>query len=171
MFGVRMRSPATILLLGAALCGLGFSQPAFAADGAAPPAGPPPAAAGLAQTSLSAAQLKKLDNLLADDGVDQLVPPAILARLSLSQGVVKQLGVVDKTTSNLHAYARLRDGGLLLTFVDSAKTKLAYTYHLDRAFKVVASAAMAKSGDGEIADPEAGARAELSYWVQVADQL
>jgi len=154
-----------LLLLAAALCSLVFIKPASAADSAAP------AAAALAQTSLSAAQLKKLDNLLADDGVDQLTPPVILARLGLTQRVIKQLGVVDKTTSDVHAYARLGDGGLLLTFVDVAKTRLAYTYRLDPAFKVVASVAMAKSGGGEIADPEAGARAELSYWAQVADQL
>jgi hypothetical protein len=161
------RSP--VVLLGAALCGLGFSAAAFAADSAAPAASSQPAAA--APTSLSAAQLKKLDNLLADDGVDQLAPPVILARLGLTQRVIKQLGVVDKTTSDLHAYARLRDGGILLTFVDAAKTRLAYTYRLDPAFKLVASVAMARSGAGDIADPEAGARAELNYWAQVADQL
>ena len=117
------------------------------------------------------AQLKKLDNLLADDGVDQLIPPDIMAKLGLAQRVVKQLGVVDKQTSDLHAYARLRDGGILFTFVDFAKTKLAYTYRLDPAFKVVASVAMAKTVASDIADPEAGAKAELAYWAQVADQL
>jgi hypothetical protein len=150
------------LLLATALCGLALSDPALAADGAAPPPAP---------TSLSAVQLKKLDNLLADDGVDQLVPPAIQARLSLSQRVIKQLGVVDRETSDLHAYARLRDGGVLFTFVDFAKTKLAYTYRLDPSFKVVASVAMAKAGGADIADPQGGASAELAYWAQVADQL
>ncbi len=153
----------------AALGGLAFSAPAFVADGAAP--GPHPAAATPTPVSLSAVQLKKLDNLLADDGVEQLVPPAIQARLSLSQRVVKQLGVVDKDTSDLHAYARLRDGGVLFTFVDVSKTKLAYTYRLDPSFKLIASVAMAKAGAAEIADPQAGARAELAYWAQIADQL
>jgi len=144
----------------AVLCGLAFSQRAFAVDGSAP-----------TQASLSVVQLKKLDNLLADDGVDQLIPPVILARLGLSQRVIKQLGVVDKTTSDLHAYAKLRDGGVLFTFVDYSKTRLAYTYRLDPAFKVVASVAMAKTVASDIADPEAGAKAELAYWAQVADQL
>ncbi|HEY3889297.1 MAG TPA: hypothetical protein VGL73_12035 [Caulobacteraceae bacterium] len=158
-----------LLLLLAASCGLACIEPAFAADGA-PPA-PRPAGATPAPASLSAGQLKKLDNLLADDGVDQLVPPVILARLGLSQRVIKQLGVVDKTTSDLHAYARLRDGGVLFTFVDYAKTRLAYTYRLDPSFKVIASVAMAKAGGADIADPETGAKAELAYWAQVADQL
>jgi hypothetical protein len=156
-----------LLLVVAAAYGLAFNEPT--AD-SAPPA-PRPAAATPAPTSLSAVQLKKLDNLLADDGVDQLVPSAILARLALSQRVIKQLGVVDKETSDLHAYARLRDGGVLFTFIDFAKTKLAYTYRLDPNFKVVASVAMAKAGGADIADPQAGAAAELAYWAQVADQL
>lgn len=164
MSAARMR--AWIVLMGVALCGLGFSGSAFAVDGAPAPAGAAPAPA-----SLSAAQLKKLDNLLADDGVDQLVPPVILARLGLSQRVIKQLGVVDKTTSDLHAYARLRDGGVLFTFVDYAKTRLAYTYRLDPNFKLVASVAMAKTVASGVADPQAGAKAELAYWAQVADQL
>jgi hypothetical protein len=149
MAAVATSPPARRTLLGAILFGLAFGR-AFAADAPTP-----------APTSLSAAQLKKLDNLLDDDGVDQLIPPEIMAKLGLAQRVVKQLGVVDKVTSDLHAYARLRDGGFLFTFVDFAKTKLAYTYHLDPTFKVTASVAMA----------EAGAKAELSYWAQVADQL
>jgi hypothetical protein len=160
MSAARMRARMRIVLLGAILFGLAFAQRDFAADAPAP-----------APTALSAAQLKKLDNLLADDGVDQLIPPDIMAKLGLAQRVVKQLGVVDKQTSDLHAYARLRDGGILFTFVDFAKTKLAYTYRLDPTFKVMASVAMAKSGGAEIADPETGAKAELSYWAQVADQL
>ncbi len=166
-----MRPGARILLLVVAVFGLAFSQRAFAVDGAAPAAGQGPTPAELAQTSLSAAQLKKLDNLLADDGIDQNVPAEILTRLSLSQRVIKQLGVIDKTTNDVHAYARLRDGGVLFTFVDVSKTKLAYTYRLNAAFKVVASVAMTKSGASEVPDPEAGAKAELSYWAQVADQL
>jgi hypothetical protein len=149
-----------LLPLVAALCGLAFSAPAVAADGAPP-----------APTSLSAVQVKKLDNLLADDGVDQRVPPVILGRLGLTQPVVKQLGVIDKATSDMHAYARLRDGGVLFTFIDSAKTKLAYTYRLDQTFKVIGSVAMAKAGDSAIVDPQAGASAELAYWAEVADQL
>ena len=160
MSAARMRPRMRIVLLGAVLFGLAFSQRAFAAAGAAP-----------APTSLSAAQLKKLDNLLADDGIDQNVPAVILTRLGMSQRVIKQLGVVDKETSDIHAYARLRDGGVLFTFVDYSKTKLAYTYRLDPAFKVVASVAMAKTVASDIADPEAGAKAELAYWAQVADQL
>jgi hypothetical protein len=160
MVAAWTKSLMRMLLLAAILCGLAISSPAYAADAARP-----------APTSLSASQLKKLDNLLADDGADQQVPPAIAARLGLSLKVIKQVGVVDKQTSDLHAYARLPDGGVLLTFFDFAKTKLAYTSRLDPTFKVVASMAMAKAGESAVADAQAGAMAELSYWAQVADQL
>jgi hypothetical protein len=156
-------------LLGAVLCGLAFGGPTFASDAPAP-AGPGHAAAG-PMTSMSAAQLKKLDDLLDDDGVDQLTPPVIATRLGLTKRVVKQLGVIDKMSGDMHAYARLPDGGMLLTFVDFSKTKLAYTYRLDAQFKVVASIVMDKVAPSAVATPEGGALTELSYWAQVADQL
>jgi hypothetical protein len=150
-------------LLCAVLCGLALSGPAFAADKPPSPARPalaPPKPV----TSLTAAQLKKLDGLVDDQGIDQSVPAVVLTRLGMDQRVVKQLGVIDRTSGDIHAYARLRDGGLLLTFVDSSKTKLAYTYRFDAHFKLAASVVMAKIGPSEIAAPDAGALAELSYW-------
>jgi hypothetical protein len=158
------------LLLGAVLCAPVLGESAFAADKPASAAHEqrlPPAPV----SSLSPAQLKKINNLAADDGIRQAVPVVIMTRLGLTQNVIVQLGVIDKISGDVHAYATLRDGGILLTFVDYSRTKLAYTYRLDSRFKVAASVAMDRSVASDIADPDAGAKAELSYWAQVADQL
>jgi hypothetical protein len=162
--------PIRHLLLGAVLCGPALGESAFAADRPASAAHQQQLPAAPA-SSLSPAQLKKINNLAADDGIRQAVPAVIMSRLGLMQNVITQLGVIDKVSGDVHAYATLRDGGILLTFVDYSKTKLAYTYRLDSKFKVAASVAMDKSVASDIADPEAGAKAELAYWAQVADQL
>ncbi|HZC17050.1 MAG TPA: hypothetical protein VE309_09835 [Caulobacteraceae bacterium] len=158
-------------LLSAVLCGFAFSGPAFALDAPASPApGRPGVAPAPPVTSMSAAQLKKINALLDDQGADQSIPAVIMTRLGLTQREVRQLGLIDRTSGDIHAYARLVDGGVLLTFVD-AKTKLVYTYHFDARFKVVGSIVMAKAAPSEIATTEAGALAELSYWAQIADHI
>lgn len=158
-----------ILLLGATLAA---NARAFAADSSRPPE---PRRAGIAAaqpvTSMSATQMKRIDDLLADQGIDQTIPPVLVTKLGLSQHVIKQLGIIDKISGDVHGYAKLRDGGILFTFVDYSKTRLAYTYRLDPSFKVVASVVMARTAPSDTADPDAGARAELAYWAQVADQL
>jgi hypothetical protein len=142
-------------LLGAVLCGVAFGGRAFALDappspGQGPAPGHPVAASAKPVTSLSTAQLKKLDDLLGDDGVDQLTPPVIATRLGLTKRVIKQLGVIDKVSGDMHAYARLPDGGMLLTFVDFSKTRLAYTWRLDAQFKLVASIVMDRVAPSQI---------------------
>jgi len=164
-----------ILLLGVALCGLAANARAFAADSPGPPPPPELRPAGIAAAqpavSISAAQMKRIDNLLDEDGIDQTVPAVIATRLGLSQRVVKQLGMIDKVSGVIHGYAKLRDGGILFTFMDYSKTKLAYTYRLDSNFKVLASVVMTETAPSDIADPQAGAKAELAFWAQVANQL
>ena len=121
------------------------------------------------QTDLpfSKAEQDKIDGFFKSHAKKTTIGNPAADKLKILDPEAVQIHTVKDFSGKIHAYSRLKDGGIVLSLLDATT---AYSYHLDSKFKLIASVAVTNYVASDIADPETSAKAELAYWAAYADR-